>query len=108
MNAGLMDILISVQVATFTNSAYGVASKAASWSTSKSIWGRVVYNGGSETKAADKIEFIETATITVHFIDGSDIALINRLYFDSRSWNIKSKSTVNRNQYIRLEVENAV
>lgn len=106
MNSGLMDILVSVQVATFTASSYGSASKPASWSTSKSIWARVQYNGGSETKAADKIQFSEGATVTLHFADGSDIALINRLYFDSRAWNIRSKSVVNRNQYIRLEVEN--
>jgi head-tail adaptor len=106
MNSGLMDVLVAVQVATFSNSSYGVATKAASWATDKQIWGRVQYNGGGETKAAEKVEFRETATVTLHYTDSNSITVENRLYFDSRPWNIRSKSYVGRNQYIRLEVEN--
>jgi head-tail adaptor len=103
MNAGLMDTYIAIQTPTYSDSAYGKAAKPSSWATSKSIWGRVQYNGGSESVSAEKKEFRETVTVTFHYLDGSSIDLKDRLSFDSKYWNITSKAIINRNQYLRVE-----
>jgi len=102
MNSGLMDIQIIVQTPAFSDSAYGKATKASSWATSKTIWGRVQYNGGSESTGPKK-EFRETVTITFHYVDGSSINLTDRLSFDDKYWNVNSKAIINRNQYLRVE-----
>lgn len=105
MNAGLMDTIITVESPTFTDSAYGKANKPTGYTTARRIWGRVQYNGGSEATAADKKEFRETATISVHYVDGKTIAVTDRLVFNSKVWNIRSIAQVNRRQYLRLEAE---
>jgi head-tail adaptor len=103
MNSGMMDIKITVQRGTFTDSSYGKATKPASWSTASTFWGRVTYNGGSESIGADKKEFRQTITVQGHYIDCSTILLTDRLYFNDTAWNITSRAQVGRNQYIRLE-----
>jgi head-tail adaptor len=106
MNSGLMDSLIQVQTPTYTNSAYGVAVKPSGYSTVKNIWARIQYNGGSEAMAADKREYRETASVSVHYIDGNTIGVTDVLYFDSKRWNIKGIQHIGRRQYIKMEVEN--
>lgn len=103
MNSGLMDVLITIKSPTYTDSDFGKAAKPSGYSTVKSIYARVQYNGGSETTAADKKEYRENATLTVHHLDGKDIAMTDIVEFDTKSWNITSKNIINRNQYIRLE-----
>lgn len=103
MNSGLMDVLATVQRPTYSNSAYGKGTKPTSFTEVRRIYGRVQYNGGSETSADPKKEFRESVTITFHYVDSSDILLTDRLVFDSKNWNITSRSTINRNQYIRME-----
>jgi head-tail adaptor len=106
MNAGLMDTIITVESPTFTDSAYGKANKPTGYTTARRIWGRVQYNGGSEGVAADKAEFSQTVTVTVHYQEGKTIAVTDRLVFNAAVWNIKSIAQVNRRQYLRLEAEN--
>jgi head-tail adaptor len=103
MNAGLMDVLITIQSPTYADNAYGKGVKPTSWSDNGTFWGRVTYNGGGESTAADKKEYRETVSIQAHYIDTSSIALTERLSFDDRYWNITSKAQIGRNQYIRLE-----
>lgn len=103
MNSGLMDTRIQLQSPTYTDSAYGKATKPSSFAVYKTVWGRVVYNGGSESIEADKKAFRESATITMHFVDVRDMALTDRLYFNNKYWNLTSRATVGRNQYIRVE-----
>ena len=98
-----MDIKITVERGTFSNSAYGVATKPASWTTASTFWGKVSFNGGGESIGADKKEFRQTVTIQGHYIDCATILLTDRLSFNSTYWNITSRSQVGRNQYIRLE-----
>lgn len=103
MNSGIMDIKVTVQTPSFTDSSYGKATKPSSWATSITLWARVTFNGGGESTGADKKEYRETVTLQAHYVDAKNIALTDRLSFNSKVWNITSKNQVGRNQYIRLE-----
>lgn len=103
MNSGLMDVLITIQTPTYTDTAFGKAAKPSSYTDSGTFWGRVNYNGGGESVSSEKKEYRETVTIQAHFIDTQNINLTDRLSFDSKTWNITSKAQVGRNQYNRLE-----
>lgn len=103
MNSGLMDIKIAVQTPTYTDSSYGKASKPSSFATTRTMWGRVTFNGGGESIGADKKEFRETVSIQAHYVDAKEILLTDRLSFNSKYWNITSINQIGRNQYIRLE-----
>ena len=103
MNSGLMDVKITVEQPTYSDSSYGKGTKPSSWSTRCTFFGRINYNGGGESTGADKKEFRETVSIQGHYIDLQNVQVTDRLSFDSKYWNITSKSNVGRNQYIRLE-----
>lgn len=102
MNSGLMDILITYETPVYSDNAYGKGAKPSSWTTGGTFWGRVVYNGGSEG-GSDKKEFRESISVQGHYIDMNAVGLTSRLSFDSKYWNVTSKATIGRNQYIRLE-----
>jgi len=105
MNGGLMDVLITVERPTYTDSEFSKATKPSGYSTLLTFWGRVNYNGGSEVTSANKKEFRQTVTITGHYVDTNTIAVTDRLSFDDTYWDIGSRAIVGRNQYIRMEAE---
>ncbi len=103
MNSGLMDRKILIERPSYSDSAYGKGTKPSSWATLAYMWGRVTYNGGAESEAAEKKEYRETVTIQCHYIDAANVQLTDRISLDSKYWNITSKANIGRNQYIRLE-----
>lgn len=96
--AGALDRRVVVQKPTFTRDAYG--EPVPSFSTLATVWARFRALSGAERFVDDQVQ----ASIEAEFVIRwrSDITPLQRISWDSETWQIEAVLEEGRHQYLRL------
>ena len=103
MNAGLMDVLVSLQSYTETTDT-NTGEKLQSWTEYATAWAqRVEQESGSENVNADRREHKQIVFYTIRF--NSAVGVKHRVVDDSGAHNIVNIANLQRNLYLKLQTE---
>jgi SPP1 family predicted phage head-tail adaptor len=103
MNAGLMDVLVSLQSYTETTDT-NTGEKLQSWTEYATAWAqRVEQESGSENVNADRREHKQIVFYTIRF--NSAVGVKHRVVDDSGTHNIVNIANLQRNLYLKLQTE---
>jgi SPP1 family predicted phage head-tail adaptor len=103
MNAGLMDVLVSLQSYTETTDT-NTGEKIQTWSEYATAWAqRVEQESGSENVNADRREHKQIVFYTIRF--NSAVGVKHRVVDDSGTHNIVNIANLQRNLYLKLQTE---
>jgi SPP1 family predicted phage head-tail adaptor len=103
MNAGLMDVLVSLQSYTETIDT-NTGEKLQTWTEYATAWAqRVEQDSGSENVNADRREHKQIVFYTIRF--NSAVGVKHRVVDDSGTHNIVNIANLQRNLYLKLQTE---
>jgi SPP1 family predicted phage head-tail adaptor len=103
MNAGLMDVLVSLQSYTETTDT-NTGEKLQTWTEYATAWAqRVEQESGSENVNADRREHKQIVFYTIRF--NSAVGVKHRVVDDSGTHNIVNIANLQRNLYLKLQTE---
>ena len=103
MNAGLMDVLVSLQSYTETIDT-NTGEKLQTWTEYATAWAqRVEQESGSENVNADRREHKQIVFYTIRY--NGDVGVKHRVVDDSGTHNIVNIANLQRNLYLKLQTE---
>ena len=103
MNAGLMDVLVSLQSYTETIDT-NTGEKLQTWTEYATAWAqRVEQESGSENVNADRREHKQIVFYTIRY--NSAVGVKHRIVDDSGTHNIVNIANLQRNLYLKLQTE---
>ena len=103
MNAGLMDVLVSLQSYTETTDA-NTGEKLQTWSEYATAWAqRVEQETGNENVNADRREHKQIVNYTIRY--NSDVSVKHRVVENGIAHNIVNIANLQRNLYLKLQTE---
>jgi SPP1 family predicted phage head-tail adaptor len=103
MNAGLMDVLVSLQSYTETTDT-NTGEKLQSWTEYATAWAqRVEQESGSENVNADRREHKQIVFYTIRY--NGDVGVKHRVVDDNGAHNIVNIANLQRNLYLKLQTE---
>ena len=103
MNAGLMDVLLSLQSYTETIDT-NTGEKLQTWTEYATAWAqRVEQESGSENVNADRREHKQIVFYTIRY--NSAVGVKHRVVDDSGTHNIVNIANLQRNLYLKLQTE---
>jgi SPP1 family predicted phage head-tail adaptor len=103
MNAGLMDVLVSLQSYTETTDT-NTGEKLQTWTEYATAWAqRVEQESGSENVNADRREHKQIVFYTIRF--NSAVGVKHRVVEDGVAHNIVNIANLQRNLYLKLQTE---
>jgi SPP1 family predicted phage head-tail adaptor len=103
MNAGLMDVLVSLQSYTETIDS-NTGEKLQTWTEYATAWAqRVEQESGSENVNADRREHKQIVFYTIRY--HSAVGVKHRVVDDSGTHNIVNIANLQRNLYLKLQTE---
>ena len=103
MNAGLMDVLVSLQSYTETTDT-NTGEKLQTWTEYATAWAqRVEQESGSENVNADRREHKQIVFYTIRY--NGDVGVKHRVVDDSGTHNIVNIANLQRNLYLKLQTE---
>jgi SPP1 family predicted phage head-tail adaptor len=103
MNAGLMDVLVSLQSYTETIDS-NTGEKLQTWTEYATAWAqRVEQQSGSENVNADRREHKQIVFYTIRY--NSAVGVKHRVVDDSGTHNIVNIANLQRNLYLKLQTE---
>lgn len=103
MNAGLMDVLVSLQSYTETTDT-NTGEKLQTWTEYATAWAqRVEQESGSENVNADRREHKQIVFYTIRY--NSAVGVKHRVVDDSGTHNIVNIANLQRNLYLKLQTE---
>jgi SPP1 family predicted phage head-tail adaptor len=103
MNAGLMDVLVSLQSYTETIDT-NTGEKLQTWTEYATAWAqRVEQQSGSENVNADRREHKQIVFYTIRY--NSAVGVKHRVVDDSGTHNIVNIANLQRNLYLKLQTE---
>jgi SPP1 family predicted phage head-tail adaptor len=103
MNAGLMDVLVSLQSYTETIDT-NTGEKLQTWTEYATAWAqRVEQESGSENVNADRREHKQIVFYTIRY--NSAVGVKHRVVDDSGTHNIVNIANLQRNLYLKLQTE---
>jgi SPP1 family predicted phage head-tail adaptor len=103
MNAGLMDVLVSLQSYTETIDT-NTGEKLQTWTEYATAWAqRVEQDSGSENVNADRREHKQIVFYTIRY--NSAVGVKHRVVDDSGTHNIVNIANLQRNLYLKLQTE---
>ena len=103
MNAGLMDVLVSLQSYTETIDT-NTGEKLQTWTEYATAWAqRVEQESGAENVNADRREHKQIVFYTIRF--NSAVGVKHRVVDDKGAHNIVNIANLQRNLYLKLQTE---
>jgi SPP1 family predicted phage head-tail adaptor len=103
MNAGLMDVLVSLQSYTETIDT-NTGEKLQTWTEYATAWAqRVEQESGAENVNADRREHKQIVFYTIRY--NSAVGVKHRVVDDSGTHNIVNIANLQRNLYLKLQTE---
>ena len=103
MNAGLMDVLVSLQSYTETIDT-NTGEKLQTWTEYATAWAqRVEQESGSENVNADRREHKQIVFYTIRY--NSAVGVKHRVVDESGTHNIVNIANLQRNLYLKLQTE---
>jgi SPP1 family predicted phage head-tail adaptor len=103
MNAGLMDVLVSLQSYTETIDS-NTGEKLQTWTEYATAWAqRVEQESGAENVNADRREHKQIVMYTIRF--NSAVSVKHRVVDDNGAHNIVNIANLQRNLYLKLQTE---
>jgi SPP1 family predicted phage head-tail adaptor len=103
MNAGVMDVLVSLQSYTETIDT-NTGEKLQTWTEYATAWAqRVEQESGSENVNADRREHKQIVFYTIRY--NSAVGVKHRVVDDSGTHNIVNIANLQRNLYLKLQTE---
>jgi SPP1 family predicted phage head-tail adaptor len=103
MNAGLMDVLVSLQSYTETTDT-NTGEKLQTWTEYATAWAqRVEQESGSENVNADRREHKQIVFYTIRY--NGDVGVKHRVVDDNGAHNIVNIANLQRNLYLKLQTE---
>jgi SPP1 family predicted phage head-tail adaptor len=103
MNAGVMDVLVSLQSYTETIDS-NTGEKLQTWTEYATAWAqRVEQEAGSENVNADRREHKQIVFYTIRF--NSAVGVKHRVVDDIGAHNIVNIANLQRNLYLKLQTE---
>jgi SPP1 family predicted phage head-tail adaptor len=103
MNAGLMDVLVSLQSYTETIDT-NTGEKLQTWTEYATAWAqRVEQESGTENVNADRREHKQIVFYTIRY--NSAVGVKHRVVDDSGTHNIVNIANLQRNLYLKLQTE---
>lgn len=103
MNAGLMDVLVSLQSYTETIDT-NTGEKLQTWTEYATAWAqRVEQESGSENVNADRREHKQIVYYTIRY--NSAVGVKHRVVDESGTHNIVNIANLQRNLYLKLQTE---
>jgi SPP1 family predicted phage head-tail adaptor len=103
MNAGLMDVLVSLQSYTETIDT-NTGEKLQTWTEYATAWAqRVEQESGAENVNADRREHKQIVMYTIRF--NSAVGVKHRVVDDKGAHNIVNIANLQRNLYLKLQTE---
>ena len=103
MNAGLMDVLVSLQSYTETIDT-NTGEKLQTWTEYATAWAqRVEQESGTENVNADRREHKQIVFYTIRY--NSAVGVKHRIVDDSGTHNIVNIANLQRNLYLKLQTE---
>ena len=103
MNAGLMDVLVSLQSYTETIDT-NTGEKLQTWTEYATAWAqRVEQESGTENVNADRREHKQIVFYTIRY--NSAVSVKHRIVDDSGTHNIVNIANLQRNLYLKLQTE---
>ncbi len=103
MNAGLMDVLVSLQSYTETIDS-NTGEKLQTWTEYATAWAqRVEQESGAENVNADRREHKQIVFYTIRY--DSAVSVKHRVVDDNGAHNIVNIANLQRNLYLKLQTE---